>query len=151
MRTAFKWSLALVFGLHAVLGESAERLGGISDETEQPVAQPEQPEVDHQGKIIYRVICSPEGEQLPECVQPPVNDTFKAAQRRLSEPENANAPAGAETADQPLEQTDQEGQPEMLAEPKAHKKAGTHKKRSKKSVKKRTKKTAKSHKKRKPR
>ncbi len=134
MRTGFKWSM-LLFCLYAAQGESAERLGGISDETEQPVTQSEQPEVDHQGKIIYRVICSPEGEQLPECMQPPVNDTFKTPQPRL-EPENAATPAIPETKDQPSTQTDVEGQPAMIAEPIAHKKASTHKKRSKKSVKK---------------
>ncbi|MGZ4958805.1 MAG: hypothetical protein ACXV7J_06110 [Methylomonas sp.] len=131
-----KWPLALIFGLHAVLGQSAERLGGISDETAPPVAQPEPPATENDRRIIYRVICSPEGEQLPECAQPPVNDTFKTEPPRRAEPENAETSAGSETADQPLEQTDQEEQAAAVAGPKTHRNSVKHKKRSKNSVKK---------------
>ena len=141
MKTGIKWLPALMFGLYVSQAESKELLGGISDETAPPVAQPEQPAADQQGKIIYRVICSPEGELLPECAQPPVSDTFEAAQPRRAEPKSAETPAIIEAPNEQSEQTDRGDQPVNATEPVTPKKATKHKKRSKKSARKHTKKT----------
>lgn len=62
--------LAIVLGLSATA--QAEVLGHISDDTETATpSQTVEPSRDRQ--IIYRVICNPQGEQLPDCEQP-VND-----------------------------------------------------------------------------
>jgi len=46
--------------------EAGEILGHISDETEALNSSPETPKKDDR-RIIYRVICTPGGEQLPDC------------------------------------------------------------------------------------
>lgn len=48
-------------------------LGHISDDTESAVAEPANPPANDR-RIIYRVICDPAGEALPDCEQP-VYDT----------------------------------------------------------------------------
>lgn len=131
MKTGFKCLIAFMFGLCAVQGESAERLGGISDETAPVVNQPQQA-ADREDGIVYRVICSPEGEMLPECGQPPINDSFKAAQPSQTGPEVPDMP-GAEAEEAGAEQGSQAAK---APEPAVHKKAATHKKHSKKSAKK---------------
>ncbi|MGY6274582.1 hypothetical protein [Methylomonas sp. MgM2] len=52
---------------------TAEVLGHISDETEPGAALPEPVSKDDR-RIIYRVICTPGGEVLPDCERP-FNDT----------------------------------------------------------------------------
>lgn len=49
--------------------QAGEVLGHISDESAPVVAEPAVP-VDNGRRIIYRVICSPEGEALPDCEKP---------------------------------------------------------------------------------
>jgi len=142
VKTGFKWLPILVLLLPAVQAESGELLGKISDETAPVAAQPEQPSERNDRKIIYRVICSPEGEVLPECEQPPVHDTFDAAQPRPAEPEAVEAPA-AETPKEQVEQADAVDQSSNVVEPAVPKKAAAHKKPAKKSAKKSAKKTAK--------
>jgi hypothetical protein len=139
MKTGFKWLPILVLLLPAAQAESGELLGKISDETAPVAAQPEQPSERNDRKIIYRVICSPEGEMLPECEQPPVHDTFDAAQPRPAEPEGVE-PQVAET---PKEQAEVVDQSSNAVEPVVPKKAAAHKKRAKKSAKKSAKKIAK--------
>lgn len=139
MKTSFKWLPILVLLLPAVQAESGELLGKISDEIAPVAVQPEQPVERNDRKIIYRVICSPEGEVLPECEQPPVHDTFDAAQPRPAEPE-AVEPQVAET---PKGQADVADQSSNAVEPAVPKKAAAHKKRAKKSAKKSAKKTTK--------
>lgn len=141
MRTGVKWSLALLFGLSVAQSEGKELLGGISDETAPPVAQPEPSAKDNERRIIYRVICSPEGEQLPDCAQPPVTDNYQAEQPARSE--NPEAAAIADTPEEQSGQKEQGDQSSNGVEPAAPKKASAHKKRSKKSVKKHDKKTTK--------
>ncbi|MDD1621681.1 MAG: hypothetical protein LUQ11_09380 [Methylococcaceae bacterium] len=140
MRAGVKCSLALVFGLHAIQAESGERLGGISDETAPPVHQAE-PEADREGSIVYRVICSPEGEMLPECSQPPVSDSFKATQPPQTGPVVPDMPGGVDEKEDAGEE--QGEQPAKALESGASKKAAAHKKPSKKPVKKSAKKTPK--------
>lgn len=140
MRRGVKCLLALAFGLHAIQAESAERLGGISDETAPSVHQAE-PAADREGSIVYRVICSPEGEMLPECGQPPVNDSFKAARPSQTGPVVPDMPGGIDEAEDAREE--QGNRPAKALVPMASKKAAAHKKRSKKPAKKSTKKTPK--------
>lgn len=51
----------------------AEVLGHISDETEPAASAPDSVQ-NNDRRIIYRVICTPGGEVLPDCEQP-FNDT----------------------------------------------------------------------------
>lgn len=132
MRAGVKCSLALVFGLHAIQAETAERLGGISDETAPVAGQPEKP-AGQEGDIIYRVICSPEGEMLPECGQPPVSDSFKATQPAQNGPVVPDMPGGIDEKEDAGE--GQSEQPVKALEPvSSSKKAAKHKKHSKKSA-----------------
>lgn len=147
MKTAFKRLPVLVLLLNTVQAAGGELLGKMSDETAPLAAQPEPAVENNDRRIIYRVICSPEGEALPECSQPPVNDTFEAAQPR---PEAVEAPA-ADTPKEQVEQAELGDRTSNAVEAVTAKKAATHKKPTKKSVKKSAKKSAKAEKKRKHR
>ena len=57
------------------LPAKAELLGRISDETEQPTADKIVSPANNQHRITYRVIYSPEGEALPDCEKPPLEDS----------------------------------------------------------------------------
>jgi hypothetical protein len=142
MNTGFKRLAILMLLLPALQAESGELLGKISDETAPVAAQPEQAAEHNDRRIIYRVICSPEGEVLPECEQPPVRDTFDAAQPRPAEPEVVEMP-DVETPKTQAEQADSIDQSNHAVEPETAKKAAAHKKRTQKSVKKPAKKSAK--------
>lgn len=150
MKTAFKRLPVLVLLLNTVQAVSGELLGKMSDETAPLAAQPEPAVENNERRIIYRVICSPEGEALPECSQPPVNDTFEAAQPRPAEPETVEAPA-ADTPKEQVEEAELGDRTSNAVEAVTAKKAATHKKPTKKSVKKPAKKSAKAEKKRKHR
>ena len=65
----------------------AELLGKISDETASAANQ-EKAAAEHKPKIIYRVICTAEGEMSPECGQAPVDDDIdnQTAQETAPEP-----------------------------------------------------------------
>ena len=145
MKTGFRRLLVLIFWLYAVQGEGAEvlkLLDTISDETAPAASQPEQPAADKEGGISYRVICSPEGEMLPECQQPPVNDSFDTAQPKQAAPESVETPAVAGAPNEESEPAGQIDQSSHAAEPVAPKKASAHK-AHKKPAKKTTKKAAK--------
>ena len=133
--------LALVLGLHAIQAESAERLGGISDETA-PSIRPLEPAADREGGIVYRVICSPEGEMSPECGQPPVGDSFKAAPPPQSVPAIPDLPADAEEPNDEQAQAVAKVRAKDRVKPVTTKKAAEQKKNSKKSAKKTAKKTS---------
>lgn len=64
------WSrLSLVVVAFSALQVQAEVLGHISDETATPIlAEPANAQANDR-RIIYRVICSPDGEALPDCEQ----------------------------------------------------------------------------------
>lgn len=61
--------LGLVFSLYSFTGlASAELLGGISDDTLPPVNTLESKATKRDDRqIVYRVICSPEDHDLPDC------------------------------------------------------------------------------------
>lgn len=109
--------------------EAGEVLGHISEDSE-PVspAAPAEPLDDR--RIIYRVICTPGGEVLPDCEQP-VHDTEALAKPTQQQQDEA---AEAETAEQaqPVEET---AQPAKTKKPK---KAVSKKKKSSKEAKKTT-------------
>ena len=48
---------------------AGELLGHISEDTAQPISDVK-PSQSEDRRIIYRVLCSPEDEQLPDCEQP---------------------------------------------------------------------------------
>jgi len=141
MNSGFKCLLVFIFGLSAMRAGSAERLGGISDETAPSVSQPEQA-ADREGGIVYRVICSPEGEMLPECGQPPVSDSFKAAQPQRTGPAIPDLPADAEAPNDAPAQAATKDRTKDSVKPAAPKKASAHKKSAKKAVKKTATKTS---------
>ncbi|WP_347989546.1 hypothetical protein [Methylomonas sp. AM2-LC] len=92
----------LLFGLWLAcltLPVKAELLGKISDETEQPTADKIAPAPNNQHRITYRVICSPEGEVLPDCEKPPLEDSAD------SHTSTALAEDNAATTEQKTEQT----------------------------------------------
>ncbi|OQW75525.1 MAG: hypothetical protein BVN35_07640 [Proteobacteria bacterium ST_bin11] len=71
----------LLFSIWAYSGTAmAELLGSISDETA-PVIKPLEPSTgkNDDRKIIYRVICSPEDQDLPDCDKPAMDDNNQTA------------------------------------------------------------------------
>lgn len=71
-KTFVYWMAGLGLSLFCTFAGADEVLGHISDETE-PKSTLHSPAEDHANsdrKIIYRVICSPEDEQLPDCEKP---------------------------------------------------------------------------------
>jgi len=98
--------LFVLLFLFAIQGKSAELLGKISDETE-PLKNQEQAEASNKPKIVYRVICSPDGEKLPECEQAPVNDYVESTPTQTPDPETANIPAQSNTQQKPPETVEQ--------------------------------------------
>lgn len=71
-KTFVYWMAALGLSVFGAFAGADEVLGHISDETEPKTTLHSQAE-DHANsdrKIIYRVICSPEDEQLPDCEKP---------------------------------------------------------------------------------
>jgi hypothetical protein len=83
MKFGSKLFIVLIVGLFVQSIACAELLGRISDET---AKLPEQtPTVDEtKSKIIYRVICSPEADDSPECGQQPVEDYLDPTSRKAS-------------------------------------------------------------------
>ncbi|CAD6873047.1 hypothetical protein [Methylomonas fluvii] len=73
--------LSLLFSVWAYSETAtAELLGTISDETA-PIVKPLEPKTgkNDDRKIIYRVICSPEDQDLPDCDRSAVDDGNDAA------------------------------------------------------------------------
>lgn len=134
MKTLYRWTLALSLGWYAAQGQGAERLGGISDETAPPAAE-SQSAKDADGGITYRVICSPEGEMLPECGQPPVKDSFAAEQPQAAVPD-APASATDESLEQPDDNQAPASKPASVADSARGKKGAARKKPAKKVAKK---------------
>ncbi len=89
---------------------AGELLGHISEDTAQPLSDAKPSQTDDR-RIIYRVICAPEDEQLPDCEQPVVdNETVEPP--KVIEAE-ANAPEMA-----------QNQEPESTPKPKHTEKSG---------------------------
>ena len=87
----------IILYLYAAQGDCKELLGRISDDTA-PVQQERAVAADNR-RIIYRVICSPEGEQLPDCEKPLVDGEAKGGQASESGQENSETPAETEKKD----------------------------------------------------
>lgn len=81
----------IIFLLYASQGNCAELLGRISDDTATPVLQ-EPAAVDNKRRIIYRVICAPGGEQLPDCEKPVEDNSSVVEQAAPVETEQTDAP-----------------------------------------------------------
>lgn len=101
---------------------AGELLGHISEDTAQPMSDAKPSQTDDR-RIIYRVICSPEDEQLPDCEQP-VIDNEAVIQPKVVEP----------AADEPELAQDQE--PESISEPQQITKSGKTKAKAKKTTRK---------------
>lgn len=99
---------------------AGELLGHISEDTAQPIADVKPSQTDDR-RIIYRVICAPGDEQLPDCEQPVVdNETVEPPKVIESE---ANAPEMA-----------QDQEPESTPKPKHTAKSGKAKAKDKKTT-----------------
>jgi len=81
---------------------AGEVLGRMSDESAPAVAEPVNPAANDR-RIIYRVICSPEGEALPDC-EKPFHDTESSV--KPVPPQNIVEPGSVEEA-QPVEEAAQ--------------------------------------------
>lgn len=154
MSRHYRWLQVSALCLMAWRVEAAELLGKISDETAPPADQAQPAAADNGRKIIYRVICEPEGEQLPECQQSPVNDSFDAPQPKAAEQANIASPAAKEqehatqelaSDDDNLDEKPKAVAPKKSSSHKAHKKPA--KKPGKKAVKNTDKKSVKTEKK----
>lgn len=118
MKKSSKKLLLLALLLYTIWGECGTLLGKISDETSQAPSVQEPVASGNKPKIIYRVICSHDGEKLPECEQPPVDDFFDANQPRPIELEKTSQ-------DQPQNQAVDTPVPQKALK---HKKHNKHKK-----------------------
>ena len=72
------------------LSSAAEVLGHISDDTESVVSESEAPQ-NKDRRIIYRVICTPGGEALPDCERP-LDDTETPPKPLEAEPLEEDSP-----------------------------------------------------------
>ena len=124
--------LTLVGIALCALQAQAEVLEHISDETATPIlAEPTNPEASDRG-ITYRVICSPEGEALPDCEQT-FHDTESVAQPEKQQEKVGSTEAAPEkTAVEPV----QVKKPVHAKKTSSKKKAGNKKKPANKSSKK---------------
>ncbi|QPK64352.1 hypothetical protein IVG45_05140 [Methylomonas sp. LL1] len=112
----------LAVALLVPLTATAEVLGHISEDTTPiPPSQPEGSQ-NHDRRIIYRVICSPEDQGLPDCERP-FDDTESSA-RPVSRPE-PDMPDDALQAE--TEQAIQPAKP-LKATPATSKKSNSSKK-----------------------
>lgn len=68
---------AMILAVWLIPAQAGEVLGHMSDESAPAVVEPANPAPDDR-RIIYRVICSPEGEVLPDC-EKPYHDTESVA------------------------------------------------------------------------
>ena len=78
--------VGLGLGLYGALADADELLGHISDDTEPKTAlsSPADENANSDRKIIYRVICSPADEQLPDC-EKPFHDVESETKPQLAE------------------------------------------------------------------
>lgn len=110
----------------------AELLGHISDET-LPAANPAAPAPAkaNDRKIIYRVICSPEDQDLPDCERSTLDDDNDAAQSAtMAVPD---FPPEREAATSEPDQAAEVPQPTPQRHDKPRKKSAAHKKAAKKT------------------
>lgn len=98
---------------------AGELLGHISEDTAQPLSDT-QPSQSDDRRIIYRVICSPEDEQLPDCEKP------------IADHETVAQPRPVESADKDPELS-QVQEPETTLEPQTPAKSGKSKSHGQKS------------------
>jgi len=84
----------------SLLSHAVEMLEHISEDTAPPPTADQVPVDDR--RIIYRVICAPDGEQLPDCEQP-LQDR-ESAPPPASSPESAKSTsvAAEDAAEQPV-------------------------------------------------
>lgn len=100
---------------------AGEVLGRMSDDNAPAVAEPVERDADDR-RIIYRVICSPEGEALPDC-EKPYQDTESVAMPR---PQPERVEPAADQGVQPEQKIVQSAKPKKSKNP-----AGKHKKAKK--------------------
>ena len=68
---------------------AGELLGHISEDTAQPISDVK-PSQSEDRRIIYRVLCSPEDEQLPDCEQPLTDNETIETVRPIESAEDTN-------------------------------------------------------------
>jgi len=109
----------------------AELLGRISDDTA-PAANPvvPAPAKPNDRKIIYRVICSPEDQDLPDCDRPTLDDGNEAAPAALAVPD---FPPESEAAADESDKAAAVKQPVSQRHNSPRKKSAAHKKAAKKT------------------
>lgn len=117
----------------------AEILGHISDETEAGLSAPEPPQNDDR-RIIYRVICTPGGEVLPDCERS-FNDT-----ETISASESAKKPEPGIADTEHEQEVTQPAEPAKVASKKTKKTTSKSNKSKKLGVNKKPKKAAKTKK-----
>ena len=83
--------------------QAGEVLGHISDETAPVITEPAKPAVNDR-QIIYRVICSPDGEALPDCERD-IRDTESVAQPEMPAQEVAAQEVAEPVAAEPVQPT----------------------------------------------
>lgn len=118
-----KHSIPLLLWMSLIGGSLApahagEVLGRMSDDDAPAVTEPARPDADDR-RIIYRVICSPEGEALPDC-EKPFQDTESAAMPR---PQSEVIEPAADQGVQPERKIVRSAKPKKSKNP-----AGKHKK-----------------------
>jgi outer membrane biosynthesis protein TonB len=85
MKFVFQKLILAAITVIAMQVQAGEVLGHISDDTEPAVAQPANPPANDR-RIIYRVICDPAGEALPDCEQPVYDtETIAKPEKQLEE------------------------------------------------------------------
>ncbi|WKJ89930.1 hypothetical protein QZJ86_18275 [Methylomonas montana] len=125
--------LSLLLSVWIYSGQApAELLGRISDDTA-PAANPAAPAPakPNDRKIIYRVICSPEEQDLPDCDRPTLDDGNEAAPAAtLAVPD---FPPESEAAADESDKAAAVKQPVPQQHSSPRKKSATHKKAAKKT------------------
>ena len=90
---------------------AGELLGHISEETEQPLSDVK-PSQSEDRRIIYRVLCSPGDEQLPDCEKPLTdNETIETA-RPIESLEDTK-----QTKATQMNEAEETSQPEQVIKP----------------------------------
>ena len=97
--------------LFSLAASAGELLGHISEDTAQPISDVK-PSQSEDRRIIYRVLCSPEDEQLPDCEQPLTDNETIETVRPIESAEDTN-----ETEATKIDIAEETSQPEKAIKP----------------------------------
>ncbi|OAI11118.1 hypothetical protein A1359_15075 [Methylomonas lenta] len=147
MKFFFQKLILAAITVIAMQVQAGEVLGHISDETEPAVVEPANPPANDR-RIIYRVICDPAGEALPDCEQPVYDiETIAKPEKQLEEAmpvESGQMDAESEQMDAepaPVKKTTQSKKTNSKKKSSSKKKTAGKTSKKSKSKKKTTKKT----------